>query len=207
MNKKQHMLLVMLLVFVYTIWDTIGFNVTFNYVTWFSIIYIIAAYIRIYPNWLFESKKLCSGISILFLIASWGSVVFGTIVANYLSKNPAYYLVSDSNKPLALATAIFAFLYFKNLKLGHIKIINTIAASCFGVLLIHANSFVRPWLWKDLLKVVEHYKEGNIIPFAVLSVLTIYIVCTLIETLRIKFIEKPFFRWFDNHYKKGCCTK
>ncbi len=203
MNKKQHMVLVMLLVFVYTIWNTIGFKVIFNYVTWFSVIYLIASYIRIYPNRLSESKKMCGALCIIFLLLSWMSVILGTLLAQKLGRNFAYYLVSDSNKPLALATAVSAFMFFKNLKIGYIKVINNIAASCFGVLLIHANSFVRPWLWKDLLKVVEHYENGNIILFAILSVLAIYIFCTLIEIIRIKFIEKPFFRWFDNHYKEG----
>ena len=36
----------------------------------------------------------------------------------------------------------------------HVKLINTISASTFGVLLIHANSdFMRQWLWNDTIVV------------------------------------------------------
>ena len=46
-----------------------------------------------------------------------------------------YVLVSDSNTFLAVVTAVFAFLFFKNIKIPYSKVINSIAASTFGVLL------------------------------------------------------------------------
>lgn len=118
-------------------------------------------------------------------------------------KNLSYFFIADSNKPLAVITAIFAFLFFKNLKIGYSKIINTIAASAFGVLLIHANSAtMRQWLWKDTLDNVGHF-DGNTYLHAILSVLTVYAICTLIDFIRIQLLEKPFFRWYD---KKTCKT-
>lgn len=112
-----------------------------------------------------------------------------------------YFFVVDSNKPLAVVTAIFAFLFFKNLKIKYSKLVNTVAASTFGVLLIHANSdTMRRWLWQDVLNNVEHF-DDNICLHAFLSVFAVYVICTLIDFLRIKMLEKPFFRWFD---KKKC---
>ena len=61
-----------------------------------------------------------------------------------IGKNLSYFLVADSNKPRAVLTAVFAFLFFKNLEIGYSKVINIIAASTFGVLLIHANSDTMP---------------------------------------------------------------
>ena len=115
-----------------------------------------------------------------------------------IGKDLSYFFVSDSNKPLAVLTAVFAFLFFKNLEIGYSKVVNTIAASAFGVLLIHANSnTMRQWLWLDTLDNVGNF-EGNIYLHAVVSVLTVYAVCTLIDFVRIQLLEKPFFRWFDN---------
>ena len=114
------------------------------------------------------------------------------------NKNLCYFLVADSNKPLAVSTAVFAFLFFKNLKFGYSKIINTIAASAFGVLLIHANSdTMRQWLWRDTLDNVGHF-EGNIYLHAIASIFAIYAICTLIDFIRIQFLEKPLFKAIDS---------
>lgn len=108
-----------------------------------------------------------------------------------------YHIVADSNKLFAVLTAIFAFLFFKNLKIGYSKVFKTIAASAFGVLLIHANSdAMRQWLWKDTLDNVGHF-DGNIYLHAIESVLAIYVICTIIGFIRIQLLEKPFLEWFD----------
>lgn len=114
-----------------------------------------------------------------------------------LNKNITYFFVNDSNKPLAVLTAVFAFLFFKNLNIGYSRFINTVAASAFGVLLIHANSdTMRQWLWRDTLDNVGHF-DGNIYLHAILSVLAVYAICTAIDFARIQLLERPFFKWFD----------
>lgn len=109
-----------------------------------------------------------------------------------------YYFVSDSNKILALVTAVCAFMFFKNLRLRYSPIINEIASSVFGVLLIHANSdTMRQWLWKDVLKNIDVYDDGILVIHAFLSVIAIYAICTLIDICRIQLLEKPFFKMYD----------
>lgn len=91
-------------------------------------------------------------------------------------------------------------MFFKNIQVKNNRVINTIAASTFGVLLIHANSdTMRQWLWKDLLDVVGHYNSSLMPLYALGCVLAIFIVCVLIDIIRINLIEKPFFRWWDKH--------
>ena len=59
---------------------------------------------------------------------------------------------------MALITSVIMFCSFKNIDIGSNRIINTIASSVFGVLLIHANSdAMRQWLWKDTVDCVGHY--------------------------------------------------
>ena len=106
--------------------------------------------------------------------------------------NIYYFFVQDSNKILALTTGISAFLFFKNLKIGYSKTINTIAASTFGVLMIHANSdTMRRWLWTDVCNNVGAYEAGNIVLHAIICVAVIYTVCTVIDMLRSRLLEKP----------------
>ena len=111
---------------------------------------------------------------------------------------PQYHFISDSNKLLAVLLSVCSFMYFKDLRIPQSKVINRIAQSCFGVLLIHANSdAMRQWLWKDMLNVEEQYYSDNYVLYSLLSVVSIYIICTMIDQLRIICIEKPLFNYMD----------
>lgn len=175
-------------------------NVVFNYVTWFSILFIIASYIRLYPKDWFSNTKITWMLMVVSLILSWGSVAVLATLSRMVGKNIgiSYFFVSDSNKVLALATGVSAFLFFKNIKIGYNKIINTIAASTFGVLLIHANSnTMRRWLWQDTFNNVGAYESGNVVIHAVVSVVLIYAVCTVIDLIRIRLVENPIMHQLD----------
>lgn len=200
MSRKQHLALASILVLFFSIMDSIPkFQVQFNYVEWFVAIYIVASYIRKYPGqWQNNRKFISVSLSALLVISILSVIAMNYISYTYLHSNGFYFFVSDSNQFLALLVSCFAFLWFKGLKIKNSNIINTIAASTFGVLLMHANSdAMRHWLWVDVLDNVGAY-QGNIYLHAILSVLGIYIVCTMIDYLRIRFIEKPFFKWYDN---------
>ena len=198
MSKKQHLILMGLCVGVYSCLATLTIPVTFNYVTWFTIIYVIGAYLRKYPEQWFDSKKLWGWLTLASLALSWASVIAGRVLDVTVGLRLEYFFVSDSNKPLALITAICAFMYFKNLNIGHRKFINSVAASAFGVLLIHANSdTMRQWLWKDTLNNVEMYNSIWLPVHAIASVVGIYIICTVIDMIRIRMFEKPLFRYLE----------
>ena len=95
-----------------------------------------------------------------------------------------FSFVSDSNTFLAVSTGVTTFMFFKNMKIGHSNIINTISATTFGVLLIHANSdSMRKWLWQDFLDNTGMYNSEMLIIHAVGSVLIIFIICSLIDIL------------------------
>ena len=185
--------------------------VAFTYVGWFITLYFIAAYIRKYSDGeynniklsgnFFNNKKLWGTAAIISLLLSWGSVIAGSWIYSATGKNIIYSFVSDSNKLLALITSVTLFLYFKNLNLGYTKYnITLLYAPTFGVLMIHANSdSMRRWLWTDVLYNVGAYNSVILyfVCHAIISVLSVYIICTLLDMLRIKFIEEPLFRWFS----------
>ncbi len=53
LNESMYIKLVVLLLTIYTGCSIIGFNIRMNYFSWFIVVYIIAAYIRIYPKQIF----------------------------------------------------------------------------------------------------------------------------------------------------------
>lgn len=192
LSEKQHISLIIVLFLTYTVIGTVK-RVTFNYITWFSVVYIISAYIRLYPKKFFNSSKI-----IWFMLASIflsvASVIGCIWISNKTNRNIAYYFVTDSNSFLPLITSVTAFLFFKNLKIKYNGLINAMGASTFGVLLIHANNeTMRKWLWTDLLKSTEHFSSDFMPLYAFICVIAIFIVCCIIDQLRIKFLEKPFF--------------
>ena len=200
LTEKEHLLLMAWCIGVYVILPSfVKAKVAFNYITWFSILYIIAAYIRLYPKDWFNDTRTTGLMAGASLLLSWTSVIVLAILSRVVGKEVGicYFFVADSNKILAFATGISTFLFFKNLKIGYSGIINKIAASTFGVLLIHANSdTMRQWLWKDICNNVGAYQESCVIVHAIVSVTVIYTVCTLVDMIRIRLIEKPLMKCF-----------
>ena len=156
---------------------------------------MIAAYIRLYPIPLFSNRNFWLAASILCILSSCVSV----LLLEYVSPPARYWFLVDSNKILAVATAISLFLLFKNIKLKYNPVINTLASSIFGVLLIHANSdAMRQWLWIDTLQNTRFFNSPWLVLHAFGSVIGIYLICTAIDQARIRLIEKPFFHCFGN---------
>ena len=195
MTKRQHELLILLLLTCYTILGSVPkFNITFNYVSWFGAIFFIASYIRLYPNAVFEKRKLWGWLTLLSFVLACVSIpvmhrLFG--ISNFF--------VADSNKIFAVAIAVCSFLWFKNIKLPYNKTINVIGASTFGVLLIHANVGVRTWLWQDALNIIGNFSLplGMFVLYSVGVVLLVFFACNLIDQLRIATLERWFFNWYD----------
>lgn len=204
-SQSQYLKLLLLCSFIYIgIGSVPGFDVTMNYVSWFIVVYLFGAYIRIYDNKILSNVQLW-GIStaVTFVIAilsviaiTWGRVHF-EIPLN------SYYFVSDSNKVLAVALAISSFLFFKNLRIPHNRFVNTIAASTFGVLMIHANcDTMRRWLWQDVFHNVMVYGSTWMPFLAIGSVICVYILCTVLDYIRIIFVEKHLLNLWDTGWNR-----
>lgn len=200
MTKRQHILLICLCLFIYTFIGMVPiFKLKMNYVSWFCVLYFIASYIRLHTAEGLIGVKKWGGYATLFILLSMVSVLsllYVSSIKGHLYK--IYFFVSDSNKILALLTAVTTFMWFRNMKISYSKWINTIASSMFGVLLIHANSnTMRQWLWKDTLQNANHYGDEHYILYAFLSVLTVFATCIIIDQIRIHTIEKYTFKQID----------
>lgn len=195
LNERQHICLLLLCGFLYTFLGTVPyFSVTFNYVSWFIVLYFISSYIRLYPKKIYSNNVFWSIALIVVTALCAASVICCAFVFN----GNYYMFVTDSNTALAVIEAVCAFMVFNNLKIKNNLVINTLASATFGVLLIHANSdAMRSWLWGDVLNVVGVHSQGNGYLHILLSVLGVYFVCTVIDLVRIYVIEKPVFKRLD----------
>lgn len=201
MTKQKHALLIGLLLLCYTILGSVPtFTIQFNYVTWFGIIYLIASYIRLYPQPVFERRKLWGWLSLVSIVLAFISIIVVNHYSSHDSIFQTHFFLVDCNKIFAVMVAVCTFLWFKNLNIKYSKVINAIGAATFGVFLIHANSeAMRTWLWKDTIDVVGHYNLPfeQLVLYSTGVVLAIFIICNLIDQLRIATLEKWFFKWYD----------
>lgn len=205
LNQKQTLGLIGVLVFYYCIVSSLNMSDpfgsyinTYNYLAWLVSAYILGAYIRLYPCKLFNN--------IWFALA--GCVVsLGAVTLSIISYDHQlfdyYFLMSAGNKLLAIQFAIFLFLFFKNLKIKPNKFINLVASTTFGVLLIHTSTqAVRDFIWFDLFKILKIYPTSYFYLKAIGIVLALYVVCVIIDLIRIYAIERPFFKLYDKLAEK-----
>ena len=206
MNQKSHFLLIIVLLLFFSLCASVPkFTININYVFWCFVMYIIGAYLRLYPNKLICNKIFVNLGSLISLVVC----VLGTIGLCYVKAKfsgldylDMYFIVADSNKILAVITSVFIFIFFINLRVPNIKIINLISSTTFGVLCIHANSdAMRKWLWCDFLKNVEYYNH-NIYLHCIISIFLVFAVCAFLDFLRKYLIEKYFFRFIDKYINK-----
>lgn len=202
MSEKQHLKILALTGFTYVFMGTVPFfHVIMNYVSWFMVLYLISSYIRLYPKDVFSNQRVWSFMLFGSIFLSIVSVVVCAWISDKLGLEMVYYFVTDSNTFLAVVTALSAFMFFKNLDMRHSKFINKVAASTFAVLLIHAHSdTMRQWLWVDVLKNTEIFYSNFVYVHALVSVLAVYIICTVLDFVFKNIIEKPFFALWDKKW-------
>lgn len=208
LSKKQYLMLLSIMFFYYTVIPTFYiFNDTFDELGWYIFVYLIGGYIRLYKDRFDISKRkllVFNGVVLMLIVSS--IIVIDYKLVSVI--NPLHF-VSNANKLFAILLAICLFLLFKQMRISYNKVINKISSATFGVLLIHANSgTMRTFLWKDVFNVPSMYDSKILIIHAIATVLIIFVVCTTIELIRIRIIEKPFFELLDkNKFYKKCSNR
>lgn len=205
LNKKEYQHLLIILLIIFTGIGTFIPGRFYEYIGWYTTVYLIGGYIRIYGIPWLSSLKGRSFFLVLSHGVAFASIVF--ILYYYKLKGGAtnieniYYFVNDSNKLFAVLCSVSLFVLFKDINTKKTNIyINKVATATFGVLLIHGNSdAMRRFLWYDLLNNDSYYGSQYLWLHAILSVMGVYTVCVIIDLLRIRLIERPFFRFLDKN--------
>lgn len=211
MNQRQHLNLVIALLFIYTVLGSVPIiPVTMNYVSWFCVLYFLASYIRLYPFSYRDNVTFWGLLTLSFVMVSVLSIVTIALIAGHYGKgiDKIYFLVSDSNHLFAVLIGIASFMFFKEVRIPQSKFINTVAASTFGVLLIHANSdTMRRWLWTTVCNNAGMYSSDLVYIHAILVPVAVFSACILVDQVRMKAIEKPainLFLHYAEELKDGC---
>lgn len=163
---------------------------------WFFLLYLIGAYIRLYePAWLNGKHTLAYGVGaygfcLLFCLAADELGIRWPVFSQYAT----YF--SDMQKTTMLVSAVLLFAGFKNLTIRFSPFINTVAASTFGIYLIHDNQYMRWFLWGRLFE--SEFLRQPVFDFACVWAISItFLVCLLADLAYRKLIEENFWKCVD----------
>lgn len=193
-SQKQLISLIGILIFMFS---GIGFFITdsglMNNLSWFILIYLIGAYIRLY-DFNYFSKNTIKWFSVigyvLFIIITCGITYMSQYNANIFK---IVNKISSMNSIIVLVEAILIFLVFKNFDIKNSKVINILGKSSIGVYLLH-DSIFRLEFWKEICLVEKFYfvSPWLLVFHIIVCTLGIYLVGVIIELVRSKSIDRIF---------------
>ena len=167
MNKREHLILIILLLVMQAAFPFFGTYIAFSNVGWFITLYVIAGYLRLYPGGV-TTSKLATGLSSLALcliVAVWDIAAVMTSI-------------------ICLGASVALFAFFNNLDIKTNFVINNISRATFGVYLIHDNNLIREVIWDDILRAPLHAAYDSFWLFSIVAVLVVYVACTVIDIIR-----------------------
>ncbi len=168
----------------------------------FVYVYIVGAYLQLYGAKLRISHGLWKAAAVYISIVGL-DMLFRWL--QILPVNEEAWLISDfgdMESPLALVASVVLFLAFRQMRVPQSKAINTIAATTFGIYLIHDSMLLRPFIWQEVLNGKDWYSSPFFPLYAVVMVIVVFTVCGMIDFLRLKYLEPRYNRWVDILLKK-----
>lgn len=156
--------------------------------------YFFSLYLKRYSPSILKKKYLLAGI---FSLCWLFIVVLYTLKYLFPGTPVITYLLSVSTSHTSIPCIIGGyslFFIFKDIKLPYIPIINTIAKTTFGILMIHDHNFFRAPLWNQIIKTSDWFYSDFFVFRVIGAVLCIFIAASIIDLIRINLFEKNIFR-------------
>ena len=194
-SQKQHLGIILLAVAYFSLWNSLipysqpmGIHRFGQSVVWFMVLYLIAAYLRLYSNNGFFSLrrvKCAFFISIAFINLSWIVLtLLGKAFGLSLGDSITEYYFHYNSFPVLVASVSF-FVWFREVRVERSfmrSMIRFAGPLCFGVYLIHDNPNIREFVWGGLRLIPG---ETWSLPLLAMGyALMVFLACLLIDYLR-----------------------
>lgn len=148
---------------------------------WFALMYILGAIFKKY-----DIKSKVSLIQSLVLIFIPTLITWLTKVLFHFSKIKTEDLFVSYCSPTVVAAAAGLVCFFSKIEISKCqKFISFLASSAFSVYLIHDNIHFRNLLMSGSFAFINDYNTLLLPVFVLISALIIFVVCTLIDKVRI----------------------
>lgn len=192
-NQKKFLILLTILFIYFCIFSLNGESYMTSYFSWGVSMYLVGAYIRLYP------VKTSSVWLWLILIAGvmWLSTVY------YLSSTnlSLSYLIDAYNYPNMLPIVLISvpfFILFTRLKMKYNRIINSLGAGAFAVYICHDVIYdCRRVIWEEIFDPSIVFTSPAGILYIILYSVSLYLVVATLDIYRRRYIERPLTKLFN----------
>lgn len=157
-------------------------------------VYMLGIYLfSVKDNW-FERNAIKG-----FIFCTLAIIIFNVIGRIYIHSGINQTLGNTGRySSVMIIDAIFLFYIFKKLNVRNSVFINTVSSSVFGIYLFHENStfLLRTICFNKFCVLIPKWKMF-IIPFYFSEVVIFFILGSIIDLFRQKFIEKPIMNFIE----------
>lgn len=151
---------------------------------WFVLLYLTGRVIRKYTD-KHEYKSLNYLYGYIFLTLG---VVGLALIQNIYPVGKS--LMWSYDFPLIFISSICLFMYFVKIEIGHVKLINWLAASSFAVLLFHVAPFAS---YNKIIKFIfDNYSGIFCLSLTALSVVAYYLIAVFVDQIRIYIFKRIY---------------
>lgn len=201
-SHKKNIILLMLVWVIIPAFHPIWWDDFSNQVLWFISLYYVANYISRYRiDFLKIKKKILKSLIGSFFILYLIKILIIIIESKFLILPGYIHNIMTETKPYSitvLITSLLLFIFFTTVKMNYKKRINIIASTTFGIYLIHWNRILKPII-RDIWFNVQNYRNSRtVIPYSIIVVWIIFLICALIDILRQLFVEKYILKLIDD---------
>ena len=163
--------------------------------------YIIGAYIRLYPNKKENNlKNICIVIisAVIIIISILVNFSLGiALESDYFMGNTISFMNINNIINVIFSIYLFkTFIYYNYYN----KVINFISGTILGIYIIHDNSYIRKWLWYEIYPNNQYVNKPYL--HSVVKITLVFVICFIIELIRKYVILKPIEKIYKKHKKK-----
>lgn len=170
---------------------------------YFGYLFIVAALLKRDEDWFDNHRKIIAGISFIFNILLKLVVYDSDLLIGHELSNGILNILQMLLGSVTSILAISLFFIFKSLKSQHLTgMVKRFSMTTLGVYIIHENLLLRgatgqsALIWDDIFGIGNAFYVSKMFPVKViLSVVMVYIICVLIDSVRIEIMDK---RIIDN---------
>lgn len=197
MDKKEARILLVTIIFVFSVLPTVFQNDMFKNsygasAFWLAMLYLIGAYFKKYEAESTDTKIRDAVLYLLCIVATWISqygveLLEGEPLGQSTWDSPFVTYVS----PTILLAAIALLLFFRQIHINSVikKMIGFFAPVTFGVYLIHEHPLVRQYLVSDKFARYGSFSSVLLVLSVIGTVFCIWLVCSLLDAIRLYFFK------------------
>ena len=185
MSKKHFLIILSILFCIFVLVPSlVVYKKVFSEWIYLFFYYLIGAYIKLFMDDIEDKYKFLMGAIIFYL----GIVGFSFYIQYLSNFNKVLlglmYSFTQIRSVLIFISAICLFMFFKNLKMKEYKLINKLSNFSFGVYLFHEHTYMRRFLWFELIDLNVFVDSPYFIFISIFIIVVVYLIGGMYEWVR-----------------------